>query len=339
MNYRIFDISDEQELSNAGPEDLIRLLPLESHNPLFLTRKFLEILTYSISNAELIHLSGPTGSAKSSIIEALMSPANFLSLCRLNGCEDSRPLAVYPIEMVTFESPAEIYQRRSLKDGSTYDEKSTLIQALEDASKNKKKYRPLIWLREIGRVHSAAIQGGLLNLMQSPSITLPDGHTLDTSGIAWIADSNYQASENATHTLVTFDDSLKRRFSINLTLDYLPAVQEEQIIRQFAEELNIDPEINKIIPGIIKLGNNIRQQKLDGSLKSIGPPTIYGYLSLLRLLKKLPEIDLYDAICATMLGHAGPEDSETGTTLFYEVFGIRSKADSKIAMETGGNWF
>ena len=83
----------------------------------------------------------------------------------------------------------------------------------------------------MGRVHSSSVQGGLLNLMSKYDILLPDGRRLDGSKVAWVADSNYQAEGDSTHTLVTLDDALKRRFTINLTLDYLDLLQEVQVLQ------------------------------------------------------------------------------------------------------------
>ncbi len=185
---------------------------------------------FAIVHHEFVHLSGPTGSAKSSLLEALYTvPENFHGVCDGLGCAP-RPLKLFPIEMATFEAPGELYQRRALKDGTTYDEPSRLVAALAAAARCAGPAYPLIWLREIGRVHSSSVQGGLLNLMTRAEIVLPDGTHFPGQGIAWVADSNYQAEQSATHTLVTLDDALKRRFTINLTLDYLTAEQEVQVL-------------------------------------------------------------------------------------------------------------
>ena len=102
-----------------------------------------------------------------------------------------KPLRLFPIEMVIFETPGELFQRRALKDGTTYDEKSCLVKALHDASQLKNESYPLIWLREMGRVHSSSVQGGLLDLLVKENIILPDGNLIPVQNISWIADSNY----------------------------------------------------------------------------------------------------------------------------------------------------
>jgi hypothetical protein len=238
MKKGIYRVDRASEYKKAGPTDLIKLLPVKGTNPLFIPKWILETLVYGICSHEYIHISGPTGSCKSSLLDALyLVPENFHGLCQGLGFQE-KPLKVFPIETVTYESPGELIVRRALKDGPTYDEKSRLIEALEEAAGSNGDYYPLIWLREMGRVHSASVQGGLLNLLYKGDIVLPDGSRIDGRHIAWIADSNYQSEQDSTHTLVTFDDALKRRFTINLTLDYLTAEQEVQVLTHiFKEEL------------------------------------------------------------------------------------------------------
>jgi hypothetical protein len=236
MGTFIFRVSKPGEYRKAGPNDLIELRPVPGQNPLFLPKWFLEVLVYAIANHEIIHVSGPTGSAKSSVIEALhLVPENFQTICTGLGFRPL-PIKLYPIEMATFEAPGDLYQRRSLQGGTTFDEPSRLVQALENASQANGKVYPLVWLREMGRVHSSSVQGGLLNLMSKYDILLPDGRRLNGSKVSWVADSNYQAEGDSTHTLVTLDDALKRRFTINLTLDYLDPLQEIQVLHHVIKE-------------------------------------------------------------------------------------------------------
>jgi hypothetical protein len=236
MTTFIYRIHKTAEYRRAGPDDLIQLLPVPGQHPLFLPKWFLEVLAFAISHQEITHISGPTGSAKSSVLEALYRvPENFQLVCKGAGFKPL-PIKLYPIEMATFEAPGELYQRRSLQDGTTFDEPSKLVQALEDAAQADGRFYPLVWLREMGRVHSSSVQGGLLNLMSRYDILLPDNRRLDGSKIAWVADSNYQAEGDSTHTLVTLDDALKRRFTINLTLDYLDLYQEIQVLHHISTE-------------------------------------------------------------------------------------------------------
>jgi hypothetical protein len=245
MGTAIYRVDRRNEYRRAGPDDLIELLPVPGQNPLFLPKWFLEVLAYAIAAHEVTHVSGPTGSAKSSVIEAFhLVPENFQIVCEALGF---KPLLIklYPVEMATFEAPGELYQRRSLKDGTTFDEPSVLVRALEDAAQANGCFYPLIWLREMGRVHSSSVQGGLLNLMSKYDILLPDGRRLDGSKVAWVADSNYQAVGDSTHTLVTLDDALRRRFTINLPLDYLDLLQEVQVLQHIVQEVRDEKDANQ----------------------------------------------------------------------------------------------
>jgi len=234
MAKRVYPIDDPDAYRKAGPTDLLELLPVPGGNPIFLPKWIVEILVYGIVHNEIIHISGPSGSCKSSLLESLYRvPRNFELVCRGLGYKPL-PFKLYPIEMVTFEAPGELYQRRALKDGSTFDEKSILVTALEAASATSDNCYSTIWLREIGRVHSSSVQGGLLNLMSKGDIVLPGDRRIDGSRISWVADSNYQAESDATHTLVTLDDALKRRFTIQLTMDYLSAAEETIVLQHLS---------------------------------------------------------------------------------------------------------
>ncbi|HEU4388592.1 MAG TPA: hypothetical protein VFV34_12395 [Blastocatellia bacterium] len=325
MSERVFKVNNRDEYRKAGPTDLVELTPAPGGNPLFVMKWVVESLVYGVANHEFIHLSGPTGSAKSSLIEALYrAPENFTAVSGALGF-DPRPLKLHAIEMATYETPGELYQRRSLKDGSTYDELSRLVKALDDAASSKRDCYPLIWLREMGRVHSSSVQGGLLNLMTRGDIVLPDGRRIPGDGIAWIADSNYQAERDSTHTLVSLDDALKRRFTMNLTLDYLSAEQEAQVLEHLSRNgSEIEDSDRELISRIVKLGQVIRRHRSEGNLQSLAPPTIYGYLAFMRMAEAMPHLNAQQVAVATLLGNAGLDDLKIVPGVFNEVFGLKA---------------
>jgi len=327
MATQVFCVDKPREYQKAGPSDLIKLLPVPNTNPLFLAKWIPETLVYGIVANEIVHLSGPTGSAKTSLIEALsLVPENFRAISEALGfpCKE---LKLYPIEMATYEAPGELYQRRALKNGCTYDELSGLVQALREAAKANGQYHHLIWLREIGRVHSASVQGGLLDIVTKGDIILPNGEHIDGRGIAWVADSNYQAESDATHTLVTFDDALRRRFTINLTLDYLSAEQEAQVLHHLVADGQLKPVNDALIAKIVRLGQVIRRHRSEGSLLSVPPPTIYGYLAFLRMVQALPHLSIQQVATATLLGNASPDDRKLSSGVFNEVFGLQAEQE------------
>ncbi len=330
---KIYRVNIKDEYRKAGPTDLIQLLPVPGEHPLFVEKAIVESIVYAIVSCENMHVSGPTGSCKSSLFEALyLVPDNFKHICNALGYPVKK-LKVYPIEMATYEAPGELYYRRALKDGTTYDEKSGIVKALEECEASKGKYYPLIWLREIGRVHSASVQGGLLNLMTRGNIVLPSGATIDGQKIAWVADSNYQAEQDSTHVLVVFDTALKARFSINITLDYLTAEQELQVLENiYKQKANNGKFDSELAERIVKLGNTIRRYRMEGNLQSVVPPTIYGYLAMLRMAQSLPHLSVLQVALATLLGNASVEDSKHVKNIFNEVFGLQAVVDDDTSI-------
>jgi hypothetical protein len=337
MANQVYPITDTDAYRKAGPQDLMELLPAEGSNKLFIKKWILEAIGYGIAHCEFIHLSGPTGTAKSSVIEALhLVPDNFRALCKGLGLAE-KPVQLYPIEMVTYETPGELYQRRALKDGTTYDEQSKLVASLREAETAARDYYPLIWLREMGRVHSSTVQGGLLNLMTKSDILLPNGDRIPGQHIAWISDSNYQAENDSTHTLVTFDDALKRRFTLNITLEYLPVELEKLILTHLLKEEKIGKVDQKLIRQVVLLGHEIRRLKAEGQLQSVIPPTIYGYLAFLRMVKGMSHFTCQQVAAATLLGNTSIEDQTLSNSLINQIFGFQMNEDEQMPLE--GNMF
>ena len=332
LSTNVFPVWEPERYRMAGFGDLIELLPVPGGNPLFLEKKVIETLVYAIVQHQFCHLSGPTGSAKTSLIDALsLVPENFLKVCQALG-QHPLPVKVFPIEMAIFEAPGELYQRRALKDGTTYDESSSLVASLEAASQTKKDSYPLIWLREMGRVHSSSVQGGLMNLMSPTDIVLPDGRRLDGSGIAWVADSNYQAEKEATHTLVLFDTALQRRFTVNLTLGYLAPEQEVSVLLHLVKKEAFETPDMQVIEKVVKLGQIVRRHQEEGNISSIPPPTISGYLALLRMASVMSHMSLHQVAGVTLLGNASRDDTKVIRGIFNEVFGLQAVETDDFSM-------
>lgn len=317
----VFKINIPEEYKSAGPYDLIALLAVAGANPLFIQKAILESIVYGIVHVEFIHLSGPTGSAKSSLVEALSrEPENFRLVCNYLGLE-YRPIHIYEIEMALFDTPAELYQRRSLNERGTFDEESVLVRALKDSANRSKKYYPVIFLKEMGRVHTASIQGGLLDLMTRSDISLPNGDKVKGGKVSFIADSNYQALEDAQHTLVTFDDALKRRFTVNVMLDYLSEKEERAVLHHILIHQDGAEEVDKeMVKKIVRLGQMVRNYRAEGNLLSVVAPTIYGYLTCYRMARKLSHLGLQIIIMNTILGNASKDDLRMVETLIQTVF-------------------
>ncbi len=79
-----------------------------------------------------------------------------------------------------------------------------------------------------------------------------------------------------------------------------------------------------LIVKTVQLGNVIRRHRAEGNLQSISPPTIYGYMSFLRMAQSLPHLSLQQVAIATLLGNASLDDKKVVSSVFNEVFGLQT---------------
>ncbi|MDP8210987.1 MAG: hypothetical protein RAO94_12960 [Candidatus Stygibacter australis] len=327
MQKKVFSLLSQVSYNRAGQSDLIELKPTKGKNPLFIPKVILEIIVWSIINGEFIHLSGPSGSAKTALIQALTMPENLYPI--IDGMNNSRksrykkkPLKMYPIEMSTYETPAELQSVRGLSQGSTYDEDSEIVTALKNCVEDRKDFYPLIWLREMGRVISANVQGGLLNLMDKGEVILRKNEVVDCMEISYIADSNYQADEDAHFTLVPLDSALKRRFSVNITLDYLSREDEMVVLENIIKrdgKLGINHDL---VIEVVNLGSRIRKNQAEGNLLSVAPPSIYGYLTYYKMAMGLQHLSHPKIAEFTLLGHASNDDQKIVHSILNDIYSV-----------------
>ncbi len=353
---KVFRIEDKREREAAGSADLLRLLPvkrwhqrhgdaggaaappvgrhgkpapipLTDPNSVFVAKDILQCLVDGIASYNIIHFSGPTGTAKSSCLEALfLAPKNFLGVLEtIPYAHEPKPVKMFPVEMAAFESTADTYSRRSIKDGTTLDEDSVLVKALLGAAQAADRYYPVVWIREMGRCNHGSIQGGLLNLIYKGIVILNDGREIDTSRISFIFDSNYSAEKDGSYNLVRLDTALNRRAQIQIKMEY-PSLEQELAILEF-----ICRDYGWSVPAgllekVVKLGDLVRKAKLEGNLQSLVTPTIYGYLSMVQRVLHLPHLTWARCAQMTLLGNPQTDDLPQVSTVLQQVFGIKSGA-------------
>jgi energy-coupling factor transporter ATP-binding protein EcfA2 len=320
MKTKLYDIRDKEEYRAATPFDMIKLIPASGNHSHYKYKYALDIISFGICNQKSIHLSGPTGAGKSSLIEAITEePENFKLLCEYSGYE-YKPPHLYEIEMVKFDTPGECHERTVIKNRDTVVVPSEIIEALLDSQEKKKDHYPIVYFMEMGRVHTASIQGGLLNIVGKPHVKALDNQKIPTGNVCFIADSNYQAADDATYTLVTFDEALKRRFDINLSIPHFPEENQVHIMHDLVHDtLDKKPDV-ELIKNIIKLGQMISQYKAEGNLVSVTEPNPKGYLTCYEMIKTLPGIGINLAITNSMLGNAATDDLKLVDTSIQTVF-------------------
>jgi len=327
-----FRVDDPRSYRKAGSRSIIELTGAAGNNDLYIQKRKLELLVAAIVSKENVNLSGPTGSGKTALIEALsLVPDNFIPGCRELGFPE-KPLKTFPGEMTQFDTPSELYRIRALQDGNTFYEDSIIFRSIAEARSIKDTHYAVIWCRELGRCQNG-VQGALLNIISRGDILTADGRRIPSEGISFLTDNNYQAADDAVHSLCVFDDALRRRFSINITLDYLPAETEEIILRNLASREGLGAD-EKNLMRLVLLGEKIRAARADGRFQSLAPPTIHGYLGALRLQALLPSYLLQDVLEHSILGNASSEDRKLFPALYHEVFGaeaVCSEEDVAIA--------
>jgi MoxR-like ATPase len=307
------------------------LEPLPGNPPIIKELGILEVIAGGIVEGELIHIHGETGTGKNAIIEAIAYvPENWEALCGYLGVKHL-PLQVFPIEMAVFETISEIYSRRALSHGQTYDEPSAIVQAIRKASEMIGQVYPLIWLREIGRAPTASVQGGLLNLMTKGLVRLNNDEMVSGMGIAWIADSNYHTDDSSSHVLVTQDDALNRRWTVNVAFDYLTPEQETEILKFHKMQGYIPPINEELILQVVNLGREIRERRRQGSLLSLAPPSIYGFAAFLRASHRHGRLSPLEIAENTLLGAASMTDRESARVLFADAFAQKTNETEAAA--------
>ena len=96
-------------------------------------------------------------------------------------------------------------------------------------------------------------------------------------------------------------------------------------------------ERSEVIRKVVNLGNLVRKYKSEGQLGMVPPPTIYGYLSFLRMAESIPEMSLQDIALATLLGNTSADDKKHVSAILNQVFGINIPEEDESGL--GSNLF
>ena len=316
---QIYAVTPE-EYRNAGPEDLVRLDPLDGCVAPIIERQKLDLLVRGIVRGGCIHVSGETGTAKTLTIRTLLlNPRNFHDVCEALGYP-RKDLEVYACSVGRFDGPAELTFRRAIKDGTTYDEDSLLIEALKSEDGLSGKRYAVVLLPELGRTHSEMVQGALVELINRVVLLESERRLLHVEHVAWVADSDYAASSGgAAFSLVTLDEALRRRFSTSIDMGHPSQEQECAILRTLVPEAPPGD-----VAAVVRLGAEVRSSRRDGALLSVPPPTLYGYEEFLRARLDLPHLPADVVAFATLFGHCSADDRPLAADLLARTHGVGS---------------
>ncbi len=314
----IFSIRIKKEFDKAHSDDLIQMLPAgRGEIPLVIQKSKLIVTALAITSGQVLHLSGSTGTGKTSFLNALIfEPRNWKYLCRNLGLL-YKPLRVFTHSAVGFESPAELFYRRAINENGTYDEPSNLLRDLKRLQRKYDDYYNVIWISEMLRM-PPTVQNAFVELINQ-KIFDSKGNVIGSKKIAWLFDSNYQAAqdENLYFELSQFDEALKARNTVNLTFDYLDIHQEVEVLKKLLKD-QFESDFSEIlIIKLVEISAEIRKEKLQGKYPTLPMPTFRQYMGFFHLAKaqKLTEETLFDV---TIFGFASESDQESLKEIYLD---------------------
>jgi len=325
-----FDAHDPSALSRAGDHDILKIRQRARDGALFVPKASVVSLLYAVANHDHVHLSGPTGSGKSALIDAVLADEqNYQSFTRALGLPRG-PVRYRRVEMPTFESTAELFSFTRLagaaEGGGTVQMPSAIADCLLEFEDLPDDHAPVLHLSEMGRVHSEAIQGALVSLLNDGPVYLADGRKIDGRRYCVLADSNY-ADGDRHYALTPLCAALNRRFKAQISSSWLPPELE------LAALIDLEPAADRTFAQkLVALADQIRsRQTTSGELSTLPPPTIYSMRYALQMARGAPGLSVETVLRHTVLGNAGPEDRDLCAQLLAGAFGLRASRRGRAA--------
>ncbi len=326
---KIYELTQEN-YSNAGYSDLVRLEPLPGQVAPIVERWKLDLMVAGIVSGSRLHVSGPTGTAKTLTIRSLVyRPSNFETICRALGLP-LLPLTVYSCQIGRFDGPSEIvFRRTATKRGEIVDEDSILVKALKEQDGRRGQNYAVILLPELGRALSEAIQGALVELI-SPTVLLDsERRLLLVDHVCWLGDSNY-ADTTGEYSLVKLDEALHRRLSIAVEMFHPGEEQECAILKTLVAES--DPEE---LVRIVRLASDVRKARAERSLLSLPPPSLDGCAQFLKMRRMLPHVQVETLAFSTVLSSCAPADRPKAGDMLAKIFGVTARSSGSEKGDDG----
>jgi len=274
-------------------------------------------------------LVGPTGTGKSALLGALLLGGGLKQLAIALGFGPSRSSRTIPVEISGYDSASELRRRRGLVsvDGAsqTVWEEGAIPTAFREAvSPEGEDYVYYCWLKELSQAASPTIYASLLELISYGPVHLSRDEIVPGDSVTFVADSNWTAAGQYNNQELS--EALQRRF-VQVYLDYHSAEVEDAVLRHMTQHGVFVRHLGKrvsvptdYIAAVVAMGQEIRQQKEEGYLRSVPQVSYKSYQQALEL-QAMRQGSIQDAVIDIMLGGASPTGEDAVTTSLASVFG------------------
>jgi hypothetical protein len=323
----VFDVTDF-DLASSG--SLLRMQPLPNSHAYFADYDIAVLVVDALATLAPVHLSGPSGTGKTHMLNSLLfgPPANFYCISNGLGLPQWPRIRAHRILVSMYETPGEVWYKTGVVRFTTLQQPQKILEVLEEASADPEALH-IVWLVESGRGISSAVQGGWLEIVGQRTIREPNGKVFELGNVAFVTDSNHSANVSGEFSIWDLDQAYGRRWTRRINLAALSPDQEAAVLRELAPAAT-DQQIQQVV----SLAVTIRQKHEEGGLRSCLPPTIDAELDLLGCMSRLRQ-NTRTLVFNTLLGHCASREIEEAETAYAEAFGVQVKTTTAAAEAVG----
>ncbi|KPK43380.1 MAG: hypothetical protein AMK72_13390 [Planctomycetes bacterium SM23_25] len=325
---QIVDI-EQFETGLSGCVIRMRPRPSDAH-PFFADATVAALVADAMAHTKPVHLSGLSGTGKTHFLGSLLEVGeNFDLLCAALDAPRWPQLRMHRIPVGVYETPNEMFYLPRVENFTSVEEPQPVLRALMAAEEDAAALH-VVWLEELGRGITPAVQSSLLGLVGEQVIHEPRGRVFELPNVAFVCDSNYAANTAGQFVLYDLDQAVARRWLRRITMVPLALEHEGAVLKEIMPEAT-DTQVRQVVA----LAVGIRRKQSEGALRSIVPPTIDAELECLRgMCRGLA--DVRTNVFTTLLGHCDPErDTDEAETVYAEAFGVQVKTTTPAGEAVG----